>query len=193
MPHVLKVPPTCPSCQQFSLVSPFAAPTSTDTPSMTTEAPCGEGWAPDNPMDTPEHLNLLGPHLGSSLLGAKLLDEWGEGTGHLGGIGGGNLLAPSPLLQNQPLLLPTLPLLGVSLGTASPMSGLLQSLQLGPSFGSSEKSATPLGPSAGGSPSPPAPPSLPEGTPSALEPPVPRQVEPGSSRPSGLQTPVAGA
>lgn len=75
MPHVLKVPSTCPSCQQFSLASPFVAPTSTDTPSMTTEAPCGEGWAPDNPMDTPEHLNLLGLHLGSSLLGATLLDE----------------------------------------------------------------------------------------------------------------------
>lgn len=147
----------------------------------TTEALCGEGRAPDSPTGTPEHLNLVGPHLGSSLLSATLLGEWGWGTGHLGGTpahwwrdgldkgcwvpragtGGmlcargtpgtqvtsclslvpppGNLRALSPLLQNQPLLPPALPALGLLLGpgqgsllgTASPLAGLLQSLQVG--------------------------------------------------------------
>ncbi|XP_009470681.1 PREDICTED: methyl-CpG-binding domain protein 6 [Nipponia nippon] len=156
-----------------SLASPSVAPTSAGAPPMTTEAPCREGWAPDSPTGTPEYLSLLGPHLGSSLLGAVLL---------------GNLPVLSPLLQNQPL--PPLgqslgPGQGSPLGTTSPRASLLQSLQLGPRFGSPEKLATPLAPSAGGSPSPPAPPGLPEGTPSALEPPVPCQAELGSSRPSG--------
>ncbi|CAM9938652.1 unnamed protein product [Bubo scandiacus] len=60
-----------------------------------------------------------------------------------------------------------------------PSTGSLQSLRLSPRFVSPEKSATALGPGAGGSPSPPAPPGLPEDTP------VPCQAEPGSSKPSG--------
>lgn len=83
--HVLGVPPTCLSCPQSSLASPSVAPTSTGTPPTTAEAPCREGRAPDSPTGTPEHLNLLGPHLGNSLLSATLLGEWGWGTGHLGG------------------------------------------------------------------------------------------------------------
>ncbi|XP_064330657.1 methyl-CpG-binding domain protein 6 isoform X9 [Phalacrocorax carbo] len=102
--------------------SPSVVPTSTGTPAITTEAPCREGRAPNSPMGTLEHLNLLGPHLGSSLLSAVLL---------------GNLLPLSPLLQHCPLLLPTLSPLGLllglgqgsQLGTTSPLARLLQSLQ----------------------------------------------------------------
>ncbi|XP_064330650.1 methyl-CpG-binding domain protein 6 isoform X3 [Phalacrocorax carbo] len=113
------------AAQQSSLASPSSpsvVPTSTGTPAITTEAPCREGRAPNSPMGTLEHLNLLGPHLGSSLLSAVLL---------------GNLLPLSPLLQHCPLLLPTLSPLGLllglgqgsQLGTTSPLARLLQSLQ----------------------------------------------------------------
>ncbi|XP_074709915.1 methyl-CpG-binding domain protein 6 isoform X2 [Strix uralensis] len=99
-----------------------------------------------------------------------------EASGH--NDGPGNLLALSPLLQDQPLLPPPLPPLGPGQGSP-PSTGSLQSLRLSPRFVSPEKSATALGPGAGGSPSPPAPPGLPEDTP------VPCQAEPGSSKPSG--------
>ncbi|XP_068777318.1 methyl-CpG-binding domain protein 6 [Struthio camelus] len=159
------------------LASPPVAPTSTGAPpATTTEAPCGEGRVPDGPPGTPGRLHPLGPQLGSSLLGATLL---------------GDLPALSPLLQNQPLLPPALPPLGLSLGagqgppllgTASPLACLLQSLQLGPGFGPPEKPATPSGSSAGG---PPTPSDRPEGPPSALEPPAPSRAEVGSASPRG--------
>ncbi|XP_009889991.1 PREDICTED: methyl-CpG-binding domain protein 6 [Charadrius vociferus] len=162
-------PEPAPTASLSSLASPSVAPTSTDALPTTAEPLCEEGRAPDSPTGTPEALNLLGSHLGSSLLSATLL---------------GNLPVLSPLLQNQPLLFP----LGLSLcsdqDTASPLAGLLQSLQLCPRFGSLEKSATLLGPSAGGSPNPSAPPGPLEVTPSALEPPVPCLAEPGSPRPN---------
>ncbi|KAM6330593.1 methyl-CpG-binding domain protein 6 isoform 1-T2 [Alca torda] len=161
-------PEPAPAAPPSSLASPSVAPTSSGALPATTEPLCEEGRAPASPTGALEPLNLLGP----ALLSATLL---------------GNVPALSPLLQNQPLLTP----LGLSLGpgsplgTAGPLASLLQSLQLGPRFGSPEKSATLLGPSAGGSPSPPAPPAPPEGTPSALEPPEPHPAEPGSPRPSG--------
>ncbi|XP_074421229.1 methyl-CpG-binding domain protein 6 isoform X1 [Larus michahellis] len=161
-------PEPAPAAPPSSLASPSVAPTSSGALPATTEPPGEEGRAPASPTGALEPLNLLAP----ALLSATLL---------------GNVPALSPLLQNQPLLPP----LGLSLspgsplGTAGPLASLLQSLQLGPRFGSPEKSATLLGPSAGGSPSPPAPPAPPEGTPSALELPEPHPAEPGSPRASG--------
>ncbi|XP_014815402.1 PREDICTED: methyl-CpG-binding domain protein 6 [Calidris pugnax] len=157
---------------QSSLASPSVAPTSTGTLPTTTEPLCEEVRAPDSPTSALEPHDLLRCPLGSSLLSTALL---------------GNVPVLSPLLQNQPLLPP----LEVSLGPGFPLSttgylaSLLQSLQLGPRFSCPEKSAMLLGPSAGGFPSAPALPGPPEGTPRALEPPVPRLAELGSPRPSG--------
>ncbi|XP_067170111.1 methyl-CpG-binding domain protein 6 isoform X2 [Apteryx mantelli] len=168
-------PESTPGAPPSGLASPPAAPTSTGAPPTTTEAPRGEGRAPDGPPGTPGRLHPLGPQLGSSLVGATLL---------------GDLPALSPLLQNQPLLPPALPPLGLALGpgqgpllgAASPLACLLQSLQLGPGFGPPEKPATLSGPSAGG---PPSPPGCPEGPLSALEPPAPSRAEAGSASPGG--------
>ncbi|XP_009708543.1 PREDICTED: methyl-CpG-binding domain protein 6, partial [Cariama cristata] len=115
-------PKPAPTFSASSLPSRSVACTSTDTRPMTTEALCRQGRTCGSPTGTLEHLNLLGCHLGKSLLGAAVL---------------GNLPALSPLLQNQPLLPPTLPCLGLlvgpglgsPMGTASPLAGLLQSLQ----------------------------------------------------------------
>ncbi|XP_074021109.1 methyl-CpG-binding domain protein 6 [Numenius arquata] len=184
LPALLALHPTLPAAglgpsepaptthPQSSLASPSVAPTSTGALPTTTEPLCEEVRAPESPTGALEPRDLLGCPLGSSLLSTTLL---------------GNVPVLSPLLQNQPLLPP----LGLSLGPGSPLgttghlASLLQSLQLGPRFGYPEKSATRLGPSAGGSPSAPAPPGLPEGTPSALEPPVLCPAELGSLRPSG--------
>ncbi|KAM6364844.1 methyl-CpG-binding domain protein 6 isoform 2-T3 [Pluvialis apricaria] len=163
-------PERAPTAPLSSLASASVAPTSIDALPTTTEPLCEEGRAPDSPTGTPKPVNLLGSHLGSSLLSATLL---------------GNLPVLSPLLQNQPLLCPLGLSLGPDQGTASPLASLLQSLQLCPRFGSAEKSMTPLGPSAGGSPNPSAPPGPIKVTPSALEPPVPCLAEPGIPRPNG--------